>query len=68
MKLAKRTDPAGPDQAGLSPQRRLISLSRLPWRPTLRDLGIAVLITLAWMVVVGLGVCFWAAVIWLVAR
>jgi hypothetical protein len=58
----------GSGKSSLSTPSRPVSLSRTGWFPSVRDIGIAVLITTAWLSLVALGAAFWTAVIWLVVR
>jgi hypothetical protein len=51
-----------------SATRRFVRLSVNSSLAALRTVGVAILITVAWLVLIGLGAAFWWAVIWLIAR
>jgi hypothetical protein len=72
MKALKFRDlaPSAPSPGDSSRSLRPLSIPslRTPWRFSLRDLAAAVLITFTWLLIVGLGVAFWTAIIWWAAR
>jgi hypothetical protein len=71
MKAVHSTDAvplASSGESNLSAPPRPISLSRTTWQSSVRDVGVAVLITTAWLSLVALGAAFWTAAIWLVTR
>jgi hypothetical protein len=56
------------NQSSHSLRRRPVPWFPTSWHVAARDLAVAALITIAWLLVVGLGVAFWTAVIWWAAR